>query len=65
MQGGGGRGELSRRKLGGQHLSLERIDFVAIPGGSNPGFDNADIWLGAGTPRMYVAHMAAVFEERA
>jgi hypothetical protein len=46
-------------------LSLERIDFVAIPGGSNPGFDNADIWLGAGTPRMYVAHMAAVFEERA
>jgi len=45
-------------------LSLDRIDFVAIPGGSKPGFDNADICLGAGAPRMYVTHMAAVFEER-
>jgi hypothetical protein len=46
-------------------LSLERIDFVAIPRGPKPGFDHADIWLGAGGPRLYVAHMAAVFEERA
>ena len=45
-------------------MSLERIDFVAIPGGPKSGFDNANIRLGAGGPRMCVAHMAAVFEER-
>lgn len=40
-------------------MSLEQIDFVAIPPGPKPGFDHADVWLGAGGPRMYVAHTGA------
>jgi hypothetical protein len=46
-------------------LSLERIDFVAIPRGPKPGFDHADMWLGADGPRLYAAHTVEVFEERA
>jgi hypothetical protein len=46
-------------------LSLERINFVAILGGPKPGFGHAGSWLGAGGPRLHVAHTVAVFEERA
>ncbi|MGH3134884.1 MAG: hypothetical protein ACRDPV_00130 [Gaiellaceae bacterium] len=40
-------------------MSLEQVDFIAIPPGLKPGFDHADVWLGAGGPRMYVAHTGA------
>jgi len=40
-------------------VSLEQVGFIAIPPGPKPGFDHADVWLGAGGPRMYVAHTGA------
>jgi len=40
-------------------VSLHRIGFIPVPPGRDPGFDHADIWLGEGGPRMYVAHTGA------
>ena len=40
-------------------MSLHRIGFIPVPPGRDPGFDHADIWLGEGGPRMYVAHTGA------
>ncbi len=36
---------------------MERVGFVAVPPGSEPGFDHADVHLGSG--RLYVAHTGA------
>jgi serine/threonine-protein kinase len=38
-------------------MSLERVAFVAIPPGAEPGFDHADVYRAA--DRMYVAHTGA------
>ena len=40
-------------------MSLHRIGFIPVPPGREPGFDHADIWLGEGGPRMYLAHTGA------
>lgn len=40
-------------------MSLERVGFIPIPGGSKPGFDHADVWLGDLGSRLYVAHTGA------
>lgn len=40
-------------------MSLVQAGFVSVPAGPKPGFDHADVWLGAGGPRMYVAHTGA------
>lgn len=40
-------------------MSLVRVGFIPLPPGRKRGFDHADVWLGAGGPRMYVAHTAA------
>jgi hypothetical protein len=44
-------------------LSLHQVGFIPIPGGSKPGFDHADVWLGDLGSRLYVAHMVAIVEE--
>jgi DNA-binding beta-propeller fold protein YncE len=38
-------------------MSLERVGFIAIPPGGNPGFDHADVYRAS--RRMYVAHTGA------
>src|SRR5262245_51114183 len=38
-------------------MSLERVGFIAVPSGAEPGFDHADVY-GPGR-RMYVAHTGA------
>jgi len=40
-------------------VSLVRTAFIPLPPGREQGFDHADVWLGAGGPRMYVAHTGA------
>ena len=35
------------------------MGFIPIPGGSKPGFDHADVWLGDLGSRLYVAHTGA------
>lgn len=40
-------------------MSLVRTGFVALPPGRERGFDHADVWLGTGGPRLYVAHTGA------
>lgn len=40
-------------------MSLRRSAFIRLPRGREPGFDHADVWLGGGAPRMYVAHTGA------
>ena len=40
-------------------MSLDRVDFIAIPPGPKPGFDHADVWLAEPGSRMYVAHTGA------
>jgi DNA-binding beta-propeller fold protein YncE len=40
-------------------VSLVPTGFIPLPPGQEQGFDHADVWLGAGGPRMYVAHTGA------
>jgi hypothetical protein len=40
-------------------VSLLRTGFVSVPPGQMSGFDHADVWLGEGRPRIYVAHTGA------
>jgi DNA-binding beta-propeller fold protein YncE len=40
-------------------VSLRRTGFVPLPPGREPGFDHADVWLGNGRARMFVAHTGA------
>lgn len=40
-------------------MSLVQTGFIPLPPGAMAGFDHADVWLGQGGPRIYVAHTGA------
>jgi len=41
-------------------VTLRQVAAIAVPPGTQPGFDHADVFVSAESSRMYVAHTGTV-----